>query len=213
MSGRQGTPAPVSAIVLAGGRAARFGGDKLAAVVGARTVLDLAIAAVASVAGEVVVAGRVIEGSKPGVRSIPDPEAFGGPLLGLRAALDAVTAPRAIVVGGDMPALVPAVLEAMLESLAADPSIGAVILGGSDDAETAGGRRQVLPIALDVERARTAAQNVLESGGRSLQRLVDELSVLELPASSWRPLDPDGLTLLDVDTAADLERARAGMAR
>jgi len=213
MTGLHGAPAAVSAIVLAGGRAARFGGDKLAAVVGARTVLDLAIAAVASVAGEVIVAGRVIEGSRPGVRSIPDPEAFGGPLLGLRAALDAVTGARAIVVGGDMPALVPAVLEAMLESLAADPSIDAVILGGPEAAETAGGRRQVLPIALDVERARTAARNVLESGGRSLQRLLDELSVLELPAASWRPLDPDGLTLLDVDTAADLERARAGMAR
>jgi molybdenum cofactor guanylyltransferase len=211
MTDRQGAPGAVSAIVLAGGRSARYGGDKLAAVVGTETVLDLAIAAVASVAGEVIVAGRAIETSRPGVRSIPDPEAFGGPLLGLRAALDAVAGARAIVVGGDMPALVPGVLESMLGSLAADASIDAVILGGHEAAET-GGRRQVLPIALDVERALTAARNVLEDGGRSLQRLVEELSTLELPAASWRPLDPDGMTLLDVDTAADLERARAGMA-
>ena len=43
------------AIVLAGGRSARFGTDKLEARIGGRSILDLAIAAVQAVATDVVV--------------------------------------------------------------------------------------------------------------------------------------------------------------
>ena len=47
--------ARVTGIVLAGGRSTRFGGDKLAAEIGGRPLLHLAIEAVAGVVDEVVV--------------------------------------------------------------------------------------------------------------------------------------------------------------
>ena len=47
-------PVAVSGIVLAGGRSSRFGSDKLAARVGPGILLDLPIAALASIASEVV---------------------------------------------------------------------------------------------------------------------------------------------------------------
>jgi molybdopterin-guanine dinucleotide biosynthesis protein A len=201
----------VTAVVLAGGGGERFGGDKLEAELDGRSILDLAIEAVLSVADEVIVAGRQIGPGRDAVRATSDPEPGGGPLVGLAAALQMAQGARAIVVGGDMPALVPAVLRAMLERLAADGSVDAVVLAPPSETGTTDGR-PVLPLALDVDRARNGAREVLESGRRSLQRLVDEVRCVALPEADWRALDPGALTLLDVDTAADLDEIRRRLA-
>jgi hypothetical protein len=47
------------------------------------------------------------------------------------------------------------------------------------------------------------------AGQRSLNALVDRLSTAELPPATWLALDPDGRTLADVDTTADLDRLRS----
>lgn len=201
--------AGISAIVLAGGRSARFGRDKLDEQLMGETVLERAVRLAGAIAGEVLVAGRALEPLTPRVRSLADPEPFGGPLVGLAAALDAADGVHAIVVGGDMPAAVPAVLEAMLQRLASDPSIDAVILGRphEDDAPP-----QVLPMALEIARARLAARVALDRGNRSLRSLLEALRSTSVAAEEWRRLDPDGMTLLDVDTTADLTRIRALLA-
>lgn len=200
-----------TAIVLAGGRATRFGGDKLALELGGRTILDRAVDAVLPIADEVVVVGRLIEHPNDTVRFLADPEPGGGPLVGLSAALDAASGSQAIAVGGDMPFLVSAVLEALLGRLALDLSIGGVILGPPERADS-GSRRQVLPVALDVDRARAAARALVDRGDRSLQALLDGLGWVELAADAWLPLDPQGRTLFDVDTPADLDEIRARLA-
>jgi len=61
---------------------------------------------------------------------------------------------------------------------------------------------------VQVPAALGAAEAAVGSGDRSLQALVDRLAHVELPASTWLALDPEGSTLLDVDTRADLERIR-----
>jgi len=89
-----------TAIVLAGGRSARFGGDKLAQRLDGEALVERAIDAVASVADEVIVAGRAIDGQKRTVRAIPDDEPFGGPLVALVGALGAARGTFAVVVDG-----------------------------------------------------------------------------------------------------------------
>ncbi|HSL32578.1 MAG TPA: NTP transferase domain-containing protein, partial [Candidatus Limnocylindrales bacterium] len=69
----------VSGIVLAGGAARRFGGDKLAATIGGATLLDRAVTAVADQASEVVVVlapgdGRPLPRAAVPVRRATDPE-------------------------------------------------------------------------------------------------------------------------------------------
>src|SRR5206468_1023951 len=123
----------VSGIVLAGGRSRRFGADKLAARVGAGTLLDRSVAALASVADEVVVVvapgrERSLAAIGPTLRVITDPEAHGGPLVGLLAGLEAVEQPVAIVAGGDMPTMRPDVLGLLIRTLLAEPTFGGVIL-------------------------------------------------------------------------------------
>jgi molybdopterin-guanine dinucleotide biosynthesis protein A len=230
----------VTGIVLAGGRSSRFGSDKLAEPLDLRqpgqprsgaTLLAAAIAAVASLSDGVIVAGPALpEGAAArdvsiGATDVPialvrDPEPFGGPLVALAHVLATDSAPiaapdrdeLAIVVAGDMPRLLPAVLTAMVEALLGSSGTDAVYLGRSEAAigtdQTGPPPRQVLPLAIRVQPVSRAAREAVAAGQRSLQALLDRIAAVELPASSWRHLDPDGLTLLDVDTPADLDRLR-----
>ena len=98
----------VTAIVLAGGRSARFGGDKLAHDLDGRPVLAHVLERVQRIAADVVVVRPPDVGDDlAGVRVVHDPEPFGGPLIGVLAGLEAAREPIALVVGGDMPRLSP----------------------------------------------------------------------------------------------------------
>ncbi|MBI2781191.1 MAG: molybdenum cofactor guanylyltransferase [Chloroflexi bacterium] len=199
----------VTAIVLAGGRSSRFGGPKLEAELGGATLLERAIRAVASVADEIVVAGSpspvaVEVGGRP-IRLVADAQPFAGPMAALAGALRGTESALAIVVGGDMPALVPAVLATMLLRLASDDGLDAVLLANPVEDSAA---RQVLPLAVRVAAASAAAATAMDAGDRSLGRFVDRVRSMEIPSAEWLALDPAGRTLLDVDLPADLERIR-----
>ena len=111
----------VGAIVLAGGRSSRFGRDKLAEPVDGRPMLDLAIDAVRGLTSDVivVVAPDDARDVPADVRVVRDARPFDGPLAGLATGLAAVDPATewVLVVGGDMPALVPAVLARLLDAL------------------------------------------------------------------------------------------------
>lgn len=189
---------PLSAVVLAGGRSSRFGRDKLAEPIEGRSLLDRAVDAVAPLATEVLVV------SAPGAeltthlsaRIVHDPEPFEGPLAGTLAGLAAATGDTVLVVGGDMPTLVPDVLESMANELD-DPAIEACVLVHD-------GRARPLPMVVRRAPAIAAARTLLDGGERRLRVLIDALETRTIPEAAWRPLDPDAETLRDIDTLADL---------
>jgi molybdopterin-guanine dinucleotide biosynthesis protein A len=191
----------VTGIVLAGGRSARFGSDKLALELDGRPLLHLAITAVAAVAGRViVVTAPDTEPPLPAelanrIVVVHDPEPFGGPLVGLGAALAAVETPTALVAGGDMPRMVALVLRRLAGAVGVE--YRAVTL-------EVPGRVQPLPMALDVGAARAAAATVLDRGDRSLRDLLAELGATSIPAPVWLALDPAAATIVDIDRPSDL---------
>ena len=191
MSGR------VAAIVLAGGRSARFGRDKVVEPIGGSTMLDHVIERLTGI-GEVVVVGPADgERAVPAdVRLVRDTLAFEGPLAGLATGLRSLDPgiERVIVVGGDMPTLVPLVLERLLAAL--DRREAAVLV--DDD------RPRVLPLALRPAVAEPHAIALLDSGERRLRALLEKLDVEAIPSTVWRADDPDGATLRDVDVPDDL---------
>lgn len=197
----------VSGIVLAGGRSSRFGSDKLAAVIGSDTLLERSIAALAMVVDEiVVVVGPTDErtiGPIPGrdrpIRIVRDGEAHGGPLVGLLAGLEVVAHPLVLVVGGDMPDLQPDVLALMVGTLAVDMAAGAVVL-------RARGEVVPLPAALRTGAGSDVARSLVLDGERRLRSVFERLPTRILADGEWRPLDPEGATLRDVDVPADLPR-------
>ena len=102
-----------------------------------------------------------------------------------------------LVVGGDMPSLVPAVLRLLATTLAADSSLAVMTLAASDPAP--------LPMAVRPNAARAAIDAILRSGGRrSLLALADAVPSATLPEEAWRAIDPGGATLRDVDAPDDL---------
>ena len=209
----------ITAIVLAGGRASRFGGPKLAVELEGIRLLDRAIAAVAAVADDIVIAGlaRSTWRALPDVsiRNVVDAEPLAGPLVALAGALPACRGSLAIVVGGDMPRLQPTVLAAMLDRLGSEVGADAVTLAAPTGPPAEGSpgaaeppKRQVLPLALRVEPVMTVAAQAVAEGDRSLVRLLGRLQCSEIPAVVWLALDPAAQTLLDVDRPEDLDRMR-----
>jgi molybdopterin-guanine dinucleotide biosynthesis protein A len=196
-------------MVLAGGRSSRFGSDKLAARLGDRTLLDLAIAGVAAVASEIVVVLAPGDDRTPDpidrpVRLVVDPERHGGPLVGLLAGLEAVKQPLVVVAGGDMPTLSAEVLRAMIRALVASGTgWDAVILASRGD-------RVPLPAVLRTGAATTIARQLVGDGERRLRSLFERLPTRALEEGEWRPFDPAGATLRDVDRPADLGGDAAG---
>lgn len=198
-----------AAIVLAGGASARFGEDKLAAVLDGRPLLHHALSAADAVAATVVLV-LAPAASAPGLPPLRaqvvvanDRETHQGPLAGLAAGLGSLatvapTVDDAILVGGDMPWLVPDVLLAMSARLDADKGLAAVLLEADPLA--------ILPIALRPSLAAPGVATALAAGRRALRAGLDPVRWVAMPAADWRPLDPDGLTLRDVDWPADLRR-------
>jgi molybdopterin-guanine dinucleotide biosynthesis protein A len=203
----EGAPARVDVvgIVLAGGRASRFGGEKLVAIVDGRTLLARAVEAVASVAGRVVVVASTGAGERLaasagwGVRDVvvtEDPEPFEGPLAGLAAGLSATLAPLALVAAGDAPWMVPDLLALLVDGLRTTDASGAVL-------ERAG-REERFPFAVRTAVAATAIDDLRAAGERRLRALSERLHPIRIPEERWRPLDPDGATFRDVDRRSDL---------
>jgi molybdopterin-guanine dinucleotide biosynthesis protein A len=189
----------LGAIVLAGGRSSRFGRDKLAELIDGRPLLDHAIDAVRTVATDiVVVAARDANPVVPDdARVAHDPSAFEGPLAGLAAGLAALdpAVDRVVVVAGDMPSLLPAVLQRLLDAVASGAD--AATLGS-------GGDTPPLPLALRRRLAQAAVETLLDAGERRLRAVSEVLDAEVIPEAMWRLDDPTGATLRDIDTPADL---------
>jgi molybdopterin-guanine dinucleotide biosynthesis protein A len=193
-----------AAIVLAGGASSRFGADKLAAELDGWPLLHHALAAVDEVAATIVVvlAPDAAAPALPTLRArllvAHDLATHQGPLAGLAAGLAALEAgvQHALLVGGDMPSLVPVVLRLLLGALDADPALGAATLEAEPTAS--------LPMAIRPSLAGPAAGELLAEGRRALRGLLARVPATVVSAAEWRALDADAVTLRDVDTRRDL---------
>ena len=192
-------------IVLAGGRSARFGRDKLAEPLGERPLLHHPILALAEVCDVIVVvlAPDVAVPPMPtgvDVTIARDVEPDRGPLAGLAAGLAVATDDVSVVVGGDMPGLQRDVLREMVRACR---ETGAVAVALSD-----GGRERPLPIVVATRPAREAAGRLLSDDRRRLRDLLAEVRTVVIDEPTWTALDPERRTLFDVDEPADLEDGR-----
>jgi molybdopterin-guanine dinucleotide biosynthesis protein A len=187
-------PAPrYTAVVLAGGRAARLGGRaKPQLEVGGRTLLARVLDAVADASTRIVVGPH--QPAPADVVLVREEPPGGGPVAALRAGLAPVTDDVVVVLAGDLPFLTPAVVAALLERLTGE---GVLVV---DDT----GRDQLLLGAW-----RTAAlRAVLPTAGgpTSLRKVFAPLAVRRLRPDPVPGAPPPWL---DCDTPADLERARS----
>ena len=95
-----------------------------------------------------------------------------------------------------MPTLVPTVLQRLLAALD-DPAVAAAWLHD-------GQRPRPLPLALRIATATPIAAALMAAGQRRLRDLPAALGAAIIDPAVWRPLDPTGASLRDVDVEDDL---------
>ena len=188
-------------LVIAGGRSKRFGSDKLLASYRGAPLIQRPIEALAALGASVVVV------QAPGAPDLPMPEGVAtrivrdadddeGPLAGVIAGLAVTDTATALIVAGDMPELQLAVLRTMLRTLQ-EPGVAAVWLHDGE-------RPRPFPLAVRTHEARAAAGPLFASGERRMRALPMALTARALPEPVWTALDPQRLTLRDVDEPGDL---------
>jgi molybdopterin-guanine dinucleotide biosynthesis protein A len=184
---------PYAAVVLAGGRAARMGGQAKAQLdVGGRSMLAAVLAAVADADPRVVVGPP--QPVPPGVVVVREEPPRGGPVAAMRAGLAAVPTDVVALLAGDLPFLPPGLIRAMRERLTGD---GVLVVDDTD-------RDQLLLGVWRTAALRGAVADV--SGPTSVRKVLAPLAVRRL-----HPTVPPGQPppWTDCDTPADLARARA----
>jgi molybdenum cofactor guanylyltransferase len=110
----------VTAIILAGGKASRMGGDKALRLLRGRTLLRHAVDLVQSLADEVIIStGTRDLPMLPGLRAAPDAPEFAGkgPLAGVLAGLELATHDRALVLACDLPNVPTTLLRKLVDTL------------------------------------------------------------------------------------------------
>ena len=191
----------ISAAILAGGRATRFGGaDKASLVVGGSRIVERQLAALAGVSDDVrIVANDAARYADLGVRVVPDAIAGAGPLGGLYTALLDARHDCVIVLACDLP-FVPA---ALLERLAAESGTGQQV-----DAVVPRTARGLEPLCAVYRKdcaARARAQ--IARGDLRMTALLADLHVRELGRDALAPFDGEAL-FENVNTPHDYARAK-----
>jgi molybdopterin-guanine dinucleotide biosynthesis protein A len=185
--------APYTAVVLAGGKAARLGGQaKPQLEVGGRTMLATVLDAVADATFRIVVGPP--QAVPEDVLLVRERPPRGGPVAALRAGLAEVSTDVVAVLAGDLPFLTGALVAELRARLTRD---GVLVV---DD----GGRDQYLLGVWRTERLRAAAAGA--AGPIPLRRVLAPLAV-DRYHPAVEPGTPPPWT--DCDTPADLARARA----
>jgi molybdopterin-guanine dinucleotide biosynthesis protein A len=188
---------PYAAVVLAGGRAARMGGQaKPQLDVGGRSMLAAVLAAVADADPRVVVGPP--QPVPPGVVVVREEPPRGGPVAAMRAGLAAVPTDVVAVLAGDLPFLTRGLIRSLRERLTGD---GVLVV---DDT----GRDQLLLGVWRTAVLRAAVADV--SGPTSMRKVLAPLAVRRL-----HPVPESGMPppWTDCDTPVDLARAQEAAAR
>ena len=190
-------PAPtattITGLVLAGGRARRMGGrDKGLLRAGGETLAARALRRLRPQVRTLLLnANRNLDAyAALGVALCPDsdPQAFGGPLAGIAAGLEACATPWLLVVPCDCPRL-PTDLAARLAAAVGDAPAAIA---------RAGGRRQPVCCLLHV-RLRDALRAFLAAGGAKVDAFTDAVGAVEVDFA-------DADAFVNVNTPHELAR-------
>jgi molybdopterin-guanine dinucleotide biosynthesis protein A len=195
MTSSRSSPASVSALILAGGRATRLGGvDKRELVVEGRTIFARQCEVLRPRVAEILVSSpREIAG----FRTVADAVAGAGPLAGIAAGLAAAVTPWLLVIAGDMPYVSGALIDLVLAHAGEDVDAVGIRIGALPEP---------LLCLLRVGAARPVVEAHLAGGRLKASRLFTEgeLRIAWIPEPALRAIDPALRALFNVNAPEDL---------
>ena len=193
--------ADISSIVLAGGRSLRLGRDKMRENLESQSLLERVLGHLEGLGGEIVVVMSEESSfplpGRPALRKVSDIYPGRGALGGLYTGLCTSATLYNIVVAGDMPFLN---LELLRYLAGVSAGFDAVIprLSGMMEPLHAVYSRNCLP----------AIEALLPRGEVPICDFYPLVSVRYVEEAEMAPFDPQHLSFFNINTAADLERAR-----
>ena len=190
----------VIGVILAGGRASRLGGaDKSALDVDGRPVIERVIAALSTVAEQLIcVVNDDRLDADTRLTVIRDPNPHAGVLPALRAALTATTTPLAMVVACDMPFLDAELLAYLAESARDVDAVVPVV----------DGRPEPMHAVYRAEPCSAAIGAALARDQRRMIAFLDDVRTLRVDEATLRRFDPSLRSFFNVNTPEDLAEAR-----
>lgn len=191
-----------SCIVLAGGKSSRLGYDKLLETIGNRSLLEQVISCVSAFTDDIIIVTtnkQTIPESLdyPKLKIATDIYPGKGPLGGIYTGLAASTSFHNLVVASDMPFLNQALLRYMIQ-LSANFDLVLPRVGNL-----------VEPLhAVYTKNCFTPAEQLVKQDKLSIIELFSLVKVRYVDAEEIERFDPKHLSFFNINTKADLERAR-----
>ncbi|MBI2862143.1 MAG: molybdenum cofactor guanylyltransferase [Chloroflexi bacterium] len=187
----------VTGLVLAGGEGKRLGRDKAAVCLGGRTLLEWAVRALNGLCAEVIVVGRTAGPTATlNVRWVPDLTPHLGPLGGLYTGLDAARGRYCLCIGCDTPFLQGRLLAYLLRLVPGCDAVVPWVAGAPEPL-----------VAVYARSCLGAIEKLLDRDQLKLTDLYQEVRTRFVSIDEIEPLDPEGLSFLNINTPADLARA------
>jgi len=191
-----------SCIVLAGGKSSRLGYDKVRETFGGRSLLEQVISRLSWLGSDIIIVTTAGKGTAelidyPKLRTVTDIYPGKGPLGGIYTGLATSPSLYNLVVASDMPFLNQALLRYMMQ-LSADFDLVVPRVGNL-----------VEPLhAIYTKRCLKPIENMIEQDNLRIAQLFPLVRTRYVEASEIERFDPQHLSFFNINTKADLKRAR-----
>ncbi|MDY6836294.1 MAG: molybdenum cofactor guanylyltransferase [Chloroflexota bacterium] len=196
----------ISTIILAGGKGRRFGGEKIAEVIGGETLLERVLRVVSSISEQLILSlapGQTAPKLKPGVNVLEAVDVYHnkGALGGIYTGIKCSETNHNLVVGADMPLLNAYLLEYMM-GICHDYDVTVPQIGGHAE-------------PLHAIYSKNCLDPIEAAFSRGKSRIVSffgSVDVRWIKEDEIDYFDPDHLSFLNVNTQNDLRLAKAAIA-
>ncbi|MBI2868630.1 MAG: molybdenum cofactor guanylyltransferase [Chloroflexi bacterium] len=191
----------ITGIVLAGGKGARLGHDKVLEILDGQSLLQKVVSRIKPLCVEIIVVTgeRHISSlpDEPALKTVRDVLPGRGPLGGIYTGLKTATSRYNIVVACDMPFLNTELLGGMVKLA---PGYDAVVPRVGELVE---------PLHAVYSRdCRTPIEAMMDASDLSIYHLLRRVKVRYVEGDDIDRYDPDHLSFFNINTGADLEKAR-----
>jgi molybdopterin-guanine dinucleotide biosynthesis protein A len=191
----------MTSIILAGGKSSRLGQNKALQVIDGKSLIQWVVDRLARVSTEIIIVtarGEPIPcSSAVDIKTVADTYPEKGPLVGIYSGLIAASSSQAVVVGCDTPFLSTGLLQYMTQIC---PTCDVVVPRIGDKLE---------PLcAVYSKNCSGAIQGLLEQNEFRIDKLFSMVKVKYVEDDEINRFDPEHLSFFNINSQADLERAR-----
>ena len=180
-------------IILAGGESSRMGRPKHLLPTPHGTLIDHLVKELSPMFAEVLVVGRNLTLSRPGIRTVDDARPEQCPLVGIYSGLRAAKTNLCFVLACDLPFVKPELVQYLL-SCAACVDIVVPIVNGYYEPLCAAYRRTAIPVI----------QETLDRGALKITEIYDRLYLTKVSEPDIRRFDPELSSFANLNTPKQL---------